>query len=334
MKKLTPMEENMAVAFVNSFDNISHTANITDLSDGIVLFEVLAEIDPKWFKLIRSADVGDNWVLKFNNLKKLYKLVTRFYEEILGQSTDNLLAPNLNAIAKESDVVETLKLCQMVIALAVQCENNQIYIEKIQTLSPALQHALMLSIEQVMTRINGGDVQQQASPPSHPSRQTSFSSEDDRLYKRVEQEHARIIAEKEELEKAHNELIEEHAQLRYRFDELESERLDLRARLREMEHAVEQANQTGNNNYIMRAEIEHLKQDLERSEDRRQETERLVDEQMQRISELNRKVDDLTRRAQEADRLKDQLDEYKHTAEKLQKTENVMEKYKKKMEEI
>lgn len=105
--------------------------------------------DPKWFKLIRSAEMGDNWVHKFNNLKKLHKLVTRYIEEKLGQSLSELDPPNLNAIAKAGDPIEVLKLCELVIAIAVQCERNQHYIHKIQSLPHASQHALMLSLEQV-----------------------------------------------------------------------------------------------------------------------------------------------------------------------------------------
>ncbi|KAK5807939.1 hypothetical protein F5H01DRAFT_255878, partial [Linnemannia elongata] len=135
---------------VNTFENISRPCrHISDLSDGIILFEVAADIDPKWFKLIRSADMGDNWVHKYNNLKKLHKLVTRYLEEKQGQSLSKLDPPNLNMIAKDGDSLEVLKLCELVIAVAVQCDRNQHYIQKIQTLPEISQHALMISLEQV-----------------------------------------------------------------------------------------------------------------------------------------------------------------------------------------
>ncbi|KAG0096566.1 hypothetical protein BGZ93_004327 [Podila epicladia] len=143
--------------WVNTFEGISRQCqHISDLSDGIVLFEVAADIDPKWFKLIRSAEMGDNWVLKYNNLKKLHKLVTRYIEEKLGQTLSELDPPNLNAIAKTGDTIEVLKLCELVIAIAVQCERNQHYIHKIQSLPHTSQHALMLSLEQIMAALNSG----------------------------------------------------------------------------------------------------------------------------------------------------------------------------------
>lgn len=93
--------------------------------------------------------MGENWVLKFNNLKKLHKLVSRYYEEVMGRDIENLLPINLNSIAKDDDIRETIKLCQLIICIAVQCHKNQIYIGKIQSLSQQSQHALMLSIEEV-----------------------------------------------------------------------------------------------------------------------------------------------------------------------------------------
>ncbi|KAI8353735.1 hypothetical protein B0O80DRAFT_386636, partial [Mortierella sp. GBAus27b] len=139
---------------VNTFVNISRPVrDISDLSDGIVLFEIGADIDPKWFKLIRSADMGDNWVHKYNNLKKLYKLITRYLEEKLSQSLVTLDPPNLNAIAKDADPREIVKLCDLVIAVAVQCDNNQYYIQNIQTLPQFVQRNLMLSLEHVSAMI-------------------------------------------------------------------------------------------------------------------------------------------------------------------------------------
>jgi protein HOOK3 len=45
-------------------------------------------------------------------------------------------------------------------------------------------------------------------------------------------------------------------------DKLEADRTELQNRLRDMDAAVAQANETGRADYIMRTEIEHLKQDL------------------------------------------------------------------------
>lgn len=94
------------------------------------------------------------------------------------------------------------------------------------------------------------------------------------------------MEEKTYLENQHKQLIEKHGQLQNRYvsdftpiffpcitvlietwtlhiqDELQGEKEDLQLRLSEMDKAVEQANETGRADFIMRTEIEHLKEDL------------------------------------------------------------------------
>ncbi|KAG5457517.1 MAG: hypothetical protein BJ554DRAFT_2443 [Olpidium bornovanus] len=113
---------------------------------------------PEWFAPVR-AEGSDNWVPRFNNLKKLSKLITRYYEEGLGKSLDGVEAPNLTAVAKGENDKETLKLCQLVLALAVQCPSNQDQIAKIQSLRKESQHGIMNLIERVMQQLAGDDVQ-------------------------------------------------------------------------------------------------------------------------------------------------------------------------------
>ncbi|KAG0228858.1 hypothetical protein BGW41_003253 [Actinomortierella wolfii] len=290
-----------------------------DLSDGIILFEVAADVDAKWFKSIRSADMGDNWVHKYNNLKKLYKLVTRYIEERLGQTVASLEPPNLNAIAKDGDIVETLKLCALLIAVTVQCERNTIYIQRIQTLPQETQAALMFSLEQTIEALNNG-----VQMPDSDVEDTVVDQELVQL---------QLQSERDELERNHQALINEFNNLKGKYEESQIQCEDMKLRLRDLERASAQASQSGKSDFLMRTEIEHLRQDLQKSEDRRHEQQILLNNQMKTIADLSRSVTELQAKAEEAARLKDKLDEYKHTIEKLQKTENVIEKYKKKLEE-
>ncbi|KAF9970893.1 hypothetical protein BGZ73_006260 [Actinomortierella ambigua] len=262
--------------------------------------------------------MGDNWVHKYNNLTKLYKLVTRYLEERLGQSVASLEPPNLNAIAKEGDSVETLKLCALLIAVAVQCERNNVYIQRIQTLPHEAQAALMYSLEQTIEALNNGG-------------QRDEDSDDNANDQELAQ--LQLQSERDELERNHQALANEFTLLKRKYEESQVARDDLQQRLRELERASAQASQSGKSDFLMRTEIEHLRQDLQKSEDRRHEQEILVNNQIKTIADLSRSEADLQAKAEEGVRLKDKLDEYKHAIEKLQKTENVIEKYKKKLEE-
>ncbi|KAJ3103928.1 hypothetical protein HDU97_009740 [Phlyctochytrium planicorne] len=303
------------VKWINTFPSLSRKCgSLEDCSDGGIFYEILTDIDPQWFKFGRSIDTGDNWVLKFNNLKKLYKLLTSFYEEVLGQNTSFLDVPNLTAIAKDASKPELFKLSQLIIALAVQCENNQKYILKIQSLDETSQHALMLAIEQIMGRLSST-----SKPSPNPLSPGPLSPLND--------------AAKDTLEAENRSLRDELRQLRLKFDDLVNEKSDLQNGMQDMEQSLSNLSGMGKVDFMLKSEIENLKGELERSETRRLETETLSDKQAQIIKDLSKKNEEAAKKVEEAQRLKDQLDELRHVADKLQKAEAMIEKYKKKMEE-
>lgn len=111
------------------------------------------------------------------------------------------------------------------------------------------------------------------------------------------------------------------------------EKADLEHRLQDMDSAITQANDTGKPDLVMRAELDHIKQDLAKSEDKRHEMEQSLYEHVQSIHELKRKIDDLTHQSDETDSLRGQLDGYQPTIERLRTTEEALDKYKRKAEE-
>ena len=95
-----------------------------------------------------SAQATDNWVLQFSTLKRIYRLLTQYFAEVLLQPTSGLEVPDLQAMAKDHDIAASLQMCRLTLAIAVQCEKNKDFIGKIQALSEGNQHYLMRAIEQ------------------------------------------------------------------------------------------------------------------------------------------------------------------------------------------
>ncbi|KAG9284254.1 hypothetical protein G9A89_002064 [Geosiphon pyriformis] len=229
-------EEELAAAFVNwvkTFDGLSWSVNdYNDLCDAAVLFEIVNDIDPKWFKTLRAETRQDHWVLNAVNLKKLYTLIQQYYEKVTGYSTKNIDAPNVNLIAKESD-----------------SPNGAAYIEKIQLLTAESQKGLMMAIERVMQKLEANTQEQPTS-----------SSEQEFL--KATKDHASIIGERDALKKAYQALMEEHRQLRYKFDLIEDDREDLKQRLKDLEMTMSQSSQSGGRNeLILKTEIDALRQE-------------------------------------------------------------------------
>jgi protein HOOK3 len=82
-------------------------------------------------------------------MKRVYRLMTQYFSNLIGQSTEALEVPNLMAMAQDNDVPSILSMCRLTLAIAVHCDKNKEFIEKIQGLSEADQHPLMKAIEQV-----------------------------------------------------------------------------------------------------------------------------------------------------------------------------------------
>ncbi|KAJ2145676.1 hypothetical protein IW136_000886 [Coemansia sp. RSA 678] len=320
------------VGWVGTFSSLSKpVAQLADLTDGIALFEICAEIDRQWFKSIRSADIGDNWVLKLNNLKKLYKLVTRYYEEVLGYPAANLGEPNLSAIAKNEDGHELLKLCHLVLTLAVQCERNQVYIGKIMSLGEDDQRCLMVAIESVLAQLGSADPDTE--PDSHDADMDLSQDDDVDPVARLQAELIKSYAEKDELEKSAHDLNVEHKHVQSKYEELLVLNEELKVRMEDLEKSMARADKSGKADFLLRSEIDRLKHDLEKADTRNQDTERANSEHAASIAGLTRQVSEYSSAKEEAARLRDQLQEYKHAAERLAKSEHVIEKYKKKLEE-
>ncbi|KAI7891009.1 uncharacterized protein EV154DRAFT_421122 [Mucor mucedo] len=212
--------EDAFVEWINTFTCKTYPIDtVVELADGVVLSDILYDIDSKWFKQITATESGGgNWVVRFNNQKKLHKLITRYFEEVVGQDPELLPSVNLTSIAKDADLHELLLMCQLVIAIAVQSDNNKTYIEMIQSLTQKSQHALMVSIEEVMNHFNT-EPDYAANPRlSYLSGGSTASSTklEDMPY-RYQLEFEKVLLEKKQFEHSHSQLLTEYDELRERF---------------------------------------------------------------------------------------------------------------------
>jgi protein HOOK3 len=276
-------EQDIAGAFVDWANTFTSVNTFSDLSDCNVLIDIVFSIDPKWFKqLSRSEGSEDNnWVIKFNKLKKLHLLLTRYYEELGLSTIKNIEIPNFNAIAKDNDLVETMKLCSLIVTLAVTYADKAEQITKIQSLSPKSQQGLMLTIEGVMKRLGEPIVE-------GPPKKSSFDIDDE--LKRATLDLVRIKAEKEALEKAYKASLDARENLTNQRDDLRAEVEDLSQKLKDMETALDQSTQTGKADFVLKSEIDRLQNELKRYDKQREEATKKLAEKESKISELTRRV--------------------------------------------
>ncbi|TFK25027.1 hypothetical protein FA15DRAFT_376865 [Coprinopsis marcescibilis] len=216
-------------AFINFFKTFELSRPLSkadDLNDGAILFDILCIADDSYFRTSQhSPEPTDNWVLRFSALKRLYRLMSQYFPDVLQKSIANLEVPNLQAIAKGNEIGAILALCRLTVVIGVQCEKNKDFIEKIQGLSQADQHYLMKAIEQIMAKIGTGT-------PSVEAGDTSMT-EDDHYYQ-IQSERSQIYAEKENLEKIYQLLVEENRRLQSSHEDVVSEKDEALAQLQHL----------------------------------------------------------------------------------------------------
>uniref|UniRef100_A0A667X4W5 Hook microtubule-tethering protein 1 n=1 Tax=Myripristis murdjan TaxID=586833 RepID=A0A667X4W5_9TELE len=138
---------------LQTFNTPAPCRTVEELTTGVAMSQALNQIDPAWFSdgwLSRiKTDVGDNWRLKMNNLKKILQMMVDYYNEVLAQQISDFPLPDLALVAEHSDPVELGRLLQLILGCAVKCERKQEYIQIIMTLEESVQHVVMTAIQEV-----------------------------------------------------------------------------------------------------------------------------------------------------------------------------------------
>ncbi|OLY81612.1 Protein Hook-like protein [Smittium mucronatum] len=337
---------------VNTFNNLSKkVSSFKDLSDGIVLFEICMDIDPNWFRLIRSTEVGDNWVFKYNNLKKLYRLLLAYCEEVLLFPSANIPDPDLDSIAKENSSQEIIKVISLVLTVAVNCDNKNTYIAGIMTLTEENQGILMISIEKTMlllessshdpNSINSSDINQNSINSPNPIPNNNNRDSKIETNSMLQAELLSQIEKNKTLQNNLEKFATETDKWRAKFEEERQNKIELSRQLEEYIELASTGDINKNQQYLQsnrpdplfKAELDALRSDLDKSEYQRNELSRQLQEAILKSNKLNAEILNQKNLLLELDRLKDQEQEFLAIQEKLNKTENIVDKYKNKLEQ-
>lgn len=151
------------VEFFGTFSTLSGSPpeELSDLGDGVVLFEALSEIAPDYFDPTTIArHLGDNWALKASNLRKLLRNLESYYHEELEKDAE-FSEINVNTIARSADPEHISDLVELVAAAAVTCEEKGEYISRIMNMSPESQLIMKGVLQSSLARLSDFDVEEE-----------------------------------------------------------------------------------------------------------------------------------------------------------------------------
>ncbi|ODN92707.1 hypothetical protein L198_05501 [Cryptococcus wingfieldii CBS 7118] len=331
-------DKDALVAFVNLFKLSKSVTDFVQLADGKALMEVMNFVDETHFKNVPARAVGpssssENWVLRTNTLKRLYRLLLSYplpAPHPPSLSLSSLPEPPFSSIAKSPSTREgsqgLLHICRLCLVVGVWAPNNENVITKIQRLNEEHMAELMKSIEQIMATMPEEHQGSGQASPLKPSPDMSYSPPPSGL--RAERD--KLLQENDDLRSRCEQMVGQVSKLTSELDEAKEDRDDAMERLKRNE-GPGSGLRTSQNAHT--GESDGLKADLLKSEENLAHVEEQLEKQTAHVNELSKEIEQYKAEAEEAVRLKDQLDEFRHTSDRLRKSENVIEKYRKKLED-
>ncbi|XP_033340119.1 hook microtubule tethering protein [Megalopta genalis] len=321
---------NNLIKWLDTFDIQAPHSTAEDISDGVALADVLAQIAPEWFTAVWrvkiKSDVSSNWRLKVSNLKKIIEAVIEYYIECLNQQLSGYVKPDATRIGEHCDKHELHRLLQLILGCAVNCNQKQQYITRIMGMEETVQQAIMQSIQELESNMNG--------PRLSLGTSLNFESLDiaDGTQQRLLAELQLTADMKEQLAQRCHELDQQLSLLQEEKAALVAENKKLQERLDEFENPEESGSIIKYSG--LRKQVEALKDELFKVETSRDDYRLKVELLEKEVLELQSKQEDLQKAADEANNLKDEIDALKETADKVSKYELTIESYKKKMEDL
>ena len=198
--------------WMNSFSISGDVGSLNNLNDGQKIWEVLCDIEPKYFKgsLPEGPSSSRKWDLRWANLKHVSKKLSYYLTNECHQTIPKGPgAADLKIIAMGGNRGETIKLLKIVVFAALNCANRGDHIQRMQTLTFETQKSLKDMIEGMQPVSNPNSATENSrgdgviSPTSSAIDQELILEE--KLGK-VMAENAKLLREKKELQKDNQDL--------------------------------------------------------------------------------------------------------------------------------
>ncbi|GFN95084.1 protein hook homolog [Plakobranchus ocellatus] len=313
------------ITWLHSFSLAAPHETPADLCDGVAIAQALAVIapsyfTPSWLATIKSEDLN-NWRLKVTNLKKILKGILEYNLEVLGITMQGFQMPDVNAIGEHCDPQELGRLLQLVLNVAINCDNKGEHIQTIMSMEEDVQQIIKNAIQELMAK------------ESSPSE--DIDAELQEQLKRVSDDLNMALEAKEELLQRCHELDAQVASLQEERQSLELDRNKLEERLAMAESVEDPSTPAGKKLRQLQSLVDTLQEEIYKLESAyycvsilaRIELSYIYPFAVFQNSELNKL-------ASESRAMKDELDILRHTSEQLAKSESTIELYKKKLEDL
>ncbi|OQE16363.1 hypothetical protein PENSTE_c024G08369 [Penicillium steckii] len=313
--------------WINSF-SLGKTLRATeDLTDGVIIWEILQDIDPQYFlDEIPEREPGDHWVSKWQNLKHIYKLLTNY---IRHQNNDTIPpgldpSPDLEAIAEKASTKETNKLLKILLIAAIYSPNAATYVQTLQELSTPTQEALKEIIQEAQDGehepLDGADdLREEIAKSDNPGD----------LELKFEERVGKVLAENDRLTHDKKELQKDLGDMHNRLARLQENNDTLQNRLASTEDRLVTL-KSGKGDLGFNAKA--LESKTRQQDDLIASQEAKLSAAQDEIDSLLMTVESLKVKNQRYQKLQDDYDELRTDRDQLARKANAAEKYRQKLQ--
>ncbi|KAJ5888846.1 hypothetical protein N7495_008887 [Penicillium taxi] len=314
--------------WINSFSLGKTLRAVDELTDGIILWEILQDIDPQYFlDEIPERNPENHWVAKWQNLKHVHKLLLSY---IRHQNDDSLPSgldpsPDLEAVAEKASSKETNKLLKLLLIAAISSPNAETYVQTLQELSTSTQEGLKDIIEEAHSGQHEplddavDELREDLAKRDHP---VDLELQFEERVGKVLAENDRLTHEKKELEKALEDLHNRLARLQENNDTLQNRLASTEDRL------VTLKSGKGDIGFNAKA----LETKTRQQDDLIASQEARLTAAQDEISSLRMTVESLKVKNQRYQKLQDDYDELRTDRDQLARKANAAEKYRQKLQ--
>lgn len=313
--------------WINSFSLGKTLRETEDLTDGVILWEILQDIDPQYFlDEIPEREPGDHWVAKWQNLKHVYKLLSNY---IRHQNNDTIPpgldpSPDLEAIAEKASAKETNKLLKILLIAAIYSPNAATYVQTLQELSTPTQEGLKEIIQEAQDGehepLDGVDeLKEELTKADHTGE----------LELKFEERAGKVLAENDRLTHDKKELQKDLGDMHNRLARLQENNDTLQNRLASTEDRLVTL-KSGKGDIGFNAKA--LESKTRQQDDLIASQEAKLSAAQDEIDSLLMTVESLKVKNQRYQKLQDDYDELRTDRDQLARKANAAEKYRQKLQ--
>lgn len=322
----SPAAQAALLKWVNTFPIQQPAESIADLADGIVLSQMLRDLDTTYdtSELDNNSASSSKWLTQKRNLQSVYKGLFKYMRREAPECVPLTKVADFRAIAENPDAAGLSQLVAVFLATAVMNSNEDVRLRAINRLQshlgPVEQNEIRRILEEKQEQMK--ELAQSASLEDRDRADRDPDLED-------EEERLKLLAELEKKVRDLDTATKRYADLNTRHLYLQESHDEIKAKLSEVEQELDNLRKLHGADESQRVQTLQLKIEEQASLIASQEEE--IDAYQTRQRQLEVEVERYKTSSEQSQEYKDKYDELHHQVLDLERKANAADRYKQKL---